>query len=71
VEEMLVKENDLKDRIREAREKDEQVVKAVEKLKKSRIKSIKDKEWSIEDRLVMKEEKIYVPEGMLRVEVIW
>ena len=68
---MLVKENDLKDRIREAREKDEQVVKAVEKLKKSRIKSIKDKEWSIEDRLVMKEEKIYVPEGMLRVEVIW
>jgi len=68
---MLVKENDLKDRIREAREKDEQVVKAVEKLKKSGIKSIKDKEWSIEDRLVMKEEKIYVPEGMLRVEVIW
>jgi len=46
------------------------VVKAVEELKKSGIKSIKDEEWSIEDRLVLKEERIYVPEGALRVEVI-
>jgi len=46
------------------------VVKAVEKLKRSGIKSIKDEEWLIEDRLVLKEERIYVPEGALRVEVI-
>jgi len=67
---MLVEENDLKERIREAQKKDEQVVKAVEELKRSGIKSIKDEEWSIEDGLVLKEEKIYVPEGVLRVEVI-
>ena len=47
------------------------MVKAVEKLKRSGIKSIKDEEWLIEDRLVLKEERIYVPEGALRVEVIW
>ena len=43
----------------------------MEELKKSRMKSIKDKEWSIEDGLVLKEERIYVPEGALRAEVIW
>jgi len=69
-EEMLVEEDDLRERIRKAQEKDEQVVKAVEELKRSGIKSIKDEEWSIEDGLVLKEEKIYVPEGALRVEVI-
>ena len=69
-EETLVEEDNLRERIREAQEKDKQVVKAVEELKKSGIKSIKDKEWPIEDRLVLKEERIYVPEGTLRVEVI-
>jgi len=70
-EETIVEEDNLRERIREAQEKDEQVVKVVEELKRSGIKSIKDKEWMIEDRLVLKEERIYVPEGELRVEVIW
>ena len=68
MEETLVEENDLKDRIRKAQEEDDCVAKAVEELKKSGIKLIKDKEWSIKDRLVLKE-KIYVPKGTLRVEV--
>ena len=42
-EETLVEENNLKNRIKEAQEKDEQVVKAVEELKRSEMKSIKDK----------------------------
>jgi len=70
MEETLVEEDDLKERIRKAQEKDKQVVKAVEELKRSGIKSIKDEEWSIEDGLVLKEERIYMPEGALRVEVI-
>jgi len=69
-EETLVEEDDLTKRIREAQGKDERVVKAVEELKKLGIKSIKDEEWSIEDGLVLKEGKIYVPEEALRVEVI-
>jgi len=44
-------------------EGDERVVKAVEELKKAGIKILKDEEWEIEDRIVIKEEKIYVPEG--------
>ena len=70
-EEMLVEEDNLRERIREAQEKDKQVVKVVEELKRSGIKSIKDEEWLIEDRLVLKKERIYMPEGALRVEVIW
>ena len=66
VEETLVEEDDLKDRIRKAQEKNEHVVKVVEKLKKSGIKLIKDEEWSIEDGLVLKEEKIYIPKRTLR-----
>ena len=67
---MLVEEDNLRKRIREAQEKDKKVVKAVEELKRSGIKSLKDEEWSIEDGLVVKEERIYVPEGTLRIEVI-
>jgi len=39
-------------------------------MKKTGIKTLKDKEWKIEDRIVMKKEKIYVPEGELRGEII-
>jgi len=45
-------------------------VKAVEELKKARIKTLRDEEWEIEDRVIMKEGRIYVPEGELRGEVI-
>ena len=31
---------------------------------------LKDEEWEIEDRLVIKEKRIYVPEEELRREVI-
>ena len=69
-EETLVEEDDLREKIREAQERDKRVVKAVEELKRSEIKSIKDEEWLIEKGLVLKEDRIYVPEGALRVEVI-
>jgi len=45
-------------------------VKAVEELKKAGIKTLKDEEWEIEDEIVMKEGRIYVPEGELRGEII-
>jgi len=37
----------------------------VEELKRLGIKLVKDEKCSIEDRLVLKEERIYVPEGAL------
>jgi len=51
-------------------EDDERIVKAVEELKKARIKMLKDKEWEIEEGIVIKERRIYVPEGELRGEII-
>jgi len=43
---------------------------AVEELKKAGIKILRDEEWEIEDRIVIKKERIYAPEGELRRKVI-
>ena len=43
----------------------------VEELKRAGIKMLKDEKWEIENRIVMKEGKIYVPEEKLRGEIIW
>ena len=45
-------------------------MKAVEELKRAGIKTLKDKEWEIEDGIVTKEGKIYIPEGELRGKII-
>jgi len=68
--ETIIEEGNLKERIKKAQEEDEKVVKAVEELKRAGIKTLKDEEWKIEDGIVMKEERIYVPEGELRGEII-
>ena len=66
----MIEEGDLKERIKRAQEGDERVVKAVEELKRAGIKTLKDKEWKIENGIVTKEERIYVPEEELRGEII-
>ena len=67
---MLIEERNLKERIKKAQEGDEKVVKAVEEIKKEGIKTLKDKKWEIEDKIVMKKRKIYMLERELRGEVI-
>jgi len=42
----------------------------VEELKRVGIKMLKDEEWKIENGIVMKKGRIYVPEGELRGEII-
>ena len=68
--EMIIKKGNLKKRIRRVQEEDKKVVKAVEELKRAGIKTLKNKEQEIEDGLVMKERRIYVPERELRREII-
>ena len=68
--EMLIEEENLRERIRKAQEGDEKIVKAVEELKRAGIKALKDEEWEIEDGIVLKEGRIYIPEGDLRREII-
>jgi len=68
--ETMIEEENLRERIKKAQEGDERIVKAVEELKKAGVKALKDKEWEIEDGVVLKKGRIYVPEGELRGEVI-
>jgi len=68
--ETIIEEENLKERIRKVQEGDEKVIKAVEELKKTEIKTLRDKEWEVEDGIVMKEGRIYMPEGDLRREII-
>ena len=68
--EMIIEEGNLKERIKRAQKGDEKVVKAVEELKRAGIKTLKDEEWKVEDGIVMREERIYIPEGELRGKII-
>jgi len=67
---MLVEENDLRKKIKKAQGEDKKVVKAVEELKKAGIKMLRNEKWMVEEKLVMKEEQIYILESKLRREVI-
>ena len=59
------------DKVRKCEMKDNEVVKAVEKMKQAGVKMLRDKEWRQEDVLMLKEEKVYVPKDeKLRAEVI-
>ena len=64
--ETIIKEENLKRKIKKVQEGDEKVVEVVEELKRAGIKTLKDKEWKIEDGIVMKEERIYGPERELK-----
>jgi len=64
-------EVELLEKIKKARSKNENVVRVVEEMKKTKVKEIRENEWKIEGKLVLKEEKVYVPKyEELRAEVI-
>jgi len=65
-------EEDIVKKIKEARDKDKEVIKAVEEMKKAGVKTLRDEEWQIEEKLVLKEGRVYIPKNeKLRVEIIW
>jgi len=46
-------------------------MKAMEKMEKARGKVSRNNEWQIEDKLVLKEKKVYIPKNKsLRLEII-
>jgi len=66
LEEKIVK------KIKKARDKDKEVIKAVEEMKKAGVKTLREEEWQIEKGLVLKKGRVYVPKDEeLRVEIIW
>ena len=71
--EQLVKglKEEIVKKIKEARDKDKEVIKVMEEMKKAGVKMLRDEEWQIEKGLVLKEESVYVPKDeKLRVEII-
>ena len=65
-------EVDLLEKIKKARSKDEDIVRVVEEMKKVGVRELRGDEWKLEEDLVLKEKKMYVPKDKeLRAEVIW
>ena len=64
-------EEEIVKKIKKVRDKDEEVIKAVEEMKKTGVKMLRNEEWQIEEELVLKERRMYVPKDeKLRVEII-
>jgi len=64
-------EVEILEKIKRARNKNEDVVRVVEKMKKAKVKELQGEEWQIEGDLVLKKEKVYIPKDKeLRAEII-
>jgi len=69
--EIIVDKVDLLEEVRKSKVRDDEVVKAVEEMKKAGVKMLRDKEWREVDSIMYKEGKVYVPkDSKLRVEII-
>ena len=69
--EVIVEGVDLLEKVRESKVKDNEVVKAVEEMKRAEVKMLRDEEWREVDGIIYKERKVYVPkDDILRAEII-
>ncbi len=59
------------EKIKKSEAKDDEVVKVVKEMKKAGVKVLRNKEWQIENNLVLKEGKMHVlRDNKLRLEII-
>jgi len=71
VAEVIIDRVDILEKIRGSEAKDDEVVKAVEEMKQAGVKMLRDEEWREENRLMLRDGKVYIPKDKkLRVEVI-
>ncbi|KAF7760451.1 hypothetical protein Agabi119p4_11127 [Agaricus bisporus var. burnettii] len=64
-------EEGILDEIRKSEAKEDDVVKAVEEMKRVKVKSLRGDEWKLEEGLVLKKGKVYVPKDeTLRMKII-
>jgi len=69
--EIIVEGVDLLEEVRKSKVKDDEVVKAVEEMKRAGVKMLRDEEWREVDGIMYKERKVYVPkDNKLRAEII-
>jgi len=71
VAEIIVDRIDLLEEVRKSKVKDDEVVKAIEEMKRVGVKMLRDEEWRKVNSVIYKEEKVYVPKyNKLRAEII-
>ena len=59
-------------KIKNSKIRDNKMIKAVEEIKKAEVKILRNTKWQIENNLVLKKRKVYVPRNeKLRLEIIW
>ena len=69
--EIIIDRVDLLKEVRKSKVKDDEVVKAVKKMKWAGVKMLRDEEWREVDSIMYKEEKVYMPKDeKLRAEII-
>ena len=69
--EIIVDGVDLLEEVRKSKVKDDEVLKAVEEMKRAGVKMLRNEEWREIDGIMYKEGKVYVPrDEKLRVEII-
>ena len=61
VAEVIIEGVDLLDKVRKYEARDDEVMKAVEEMKRAGVKMLRDEEWQQEDGLMLKEGKVYIP----------
>ena len=65
-------EEEIIEKIKKSEVQDDEVIKVVEKMKKAGVRVLRNEEWQIEDKLVLKEGKMYVLKNeKLKLEIIW
>jgi len=65
-------EEEIIEKIKKSEARNNEVIKTVEEMKKAEVKVLRNEEWEIEENLVLKEGKVYVPrDKKLRLEIIW
>jgi len=73
IKEVIIEELEVEilEKIKKARDKDKEVFRIVEEMKKAEVKAIQGEEWKMEGELILKEGKVYIPKDEeLRTEII-
>jgi len=64
-------EEEIMEKIKKSKAKNDEMVKMVEEMKKAGVKVLRNNKWQIEDNLVLKKKKIYILKSKsLRLEII-
>ena len=69
--EIMIETMDLLEKIKKLNAKDNEIIKVVEEIKQAEVKMLRNEEWQEENRLILRNRKIYVlKDKKLRAEVI-